>query len=70
MKLRYLMLASLAVAVLGDVLLLQHNRSQEEEWQSFRTAHHCTPVGVTDGSNRSGYQSDDGQVYSRWRQMR
>jgi hypothetical protein len=25
---------------------------------------------VTDGSNRSGYQCDDGQVHYRWRQMR
>jgi hypothetical protein len=25
---------------------------------------------VTDGSNRSGYQCDDGQIHYRWRQMR
>lgn len=70
MKISHIMIAALVVFVLGDALLLKHNRNQEDEWQSFRDAHHCTPVAVTDGSNRSGYQCDDGQVHYRWRQMR
>jgi hypothetical protein len=70
MKISHIMFASLLVAMLGDILLLQHNRSKEDDWESYRVAHHCTPVGVTDGSNRSGYQCDDGEVHYRWRQMR
>jgi hypothetical protein len=70
MKIGYILLACVAFAVLGDVFLLTHNRSEEAEWAAFRDAHHCTPVGATDGSNRAGYQCDDGQVHYRWRQMR
>ena len=70
MKISSIIIASIAFVVLGDIFLLQHNRSKEDEWDGFREAHHCIPVSVTDGSNRAGYQCDDGQVYYRWRQMR
>jgi hypothetical protein len=50
--------------------LLKYNRSEEDAWETYRVEHHCTPVGHTDGSNRAGYQCDDGQVHYRWRQMR
>ncbi|GAB6048762.1 hypothetical protein JCM19379_25940 [Methyloparacoccus murrellii] len=70
MKVSHIMFASVIAAVLGDVLLLSHNRSEEDEWAVFRESHHCKPLGVTDGSNRAGYQCDDGQIHYRWRQMR
>ena len=70
MQLRYLMIMGIAVVVLGDIYLLQHNRSKEDDWEAFRNAQHCKPVGQTDGSNRAGYQCDDGQIHYRWRQMR
>lgn len=70
MKVSYLMIAALIVFVLSDIVLLNHNRSQEDDWASYRDEHHCTPVAVTDGSNRAGYQCDDGQIHYRWRQMR
>jgi hypothetical protein len=70
MKLGYIIAAGVAVVVVGDIFLLSHNRSQEDAWEAFREAHHCTAVGVLDGSNRAGYKCDDGQVHYRWRQMR
>ena len=70
MKPQYIMLGGVAMAVLAEALLLMHNRQAEDDWATFRDTHHCTPVAVTDGSNRAGYQCDDGQVHYRWRQMR
>lgn len=70
MKISHILIACVAFAVLGDVFLLSHNRSEEEEWATYRDAHHCVPVSVTEGSSRSGYQCDDGQIHYRWRQMR
>ncbi|WP_045223638.1 hypothetical protein [Methyloterricola oryzae] len=70
MKTSHLMFGGVAFAVLAEASLLMYNRHEESEWASFRDSHHCTPVAVTDGSNRSGYQCDDGQVHYRWRQMR
>ncbi len=70
MKINTIISVSVAFVIVGDIFLLNHNRSKEDEWDAFREAHHCTPVSVTDGSNRSGYQCDDGQVHYRWRQMR
>ncbi len=70
MKISYLIAASIAIVVVGDVFLLYHNRAEEEEWATFRDTHHCVPVAVTDGSNRAGYKCDDGEVHYRWRQMR
>ncbi|SMF96475.1 hypothetical protein SAMN02949497_3875 [Methylomagnum ishizawai] len=70
MKTSHLMFAGVAFAVVAEALLLAGNKNGEEEWASFRDAHHCVPVAATDGSNRAGYQCDDGQVHYRWRQMR
>jgi hypothetical protein len=70
MKPAYIMIGGVAFAVLAEALLLMSNRSVEDDWAEFRDAHHCVPVAVTDGSNRAGYQCDDGQVHYRWRQMR
>jgi hypothetical protein len=70
MKLHHIMILSLVAAALGDIILLKYNRSEEDAWETYRVEHHCTPVGHTDGSNRAGYQCDDGQVHYRWRQMR
>lgn len=70
MKIGYVLVAAVAFAVIGDIFLLNHNRSKEDDWATFREAHHCTPLGETVGSNRAGYQCDDGQVHYRWRQMR
>jgi hypothetical protein len=70
MKISHVMFAGVAFAVLAETFLLMSNRKGEDDWAAFRDAHHCTPVAVTDGSNRAGYQCDDGQVHYRWRQMR
>lgn len=70
MKISYIMFGGVAFAVIAEALLLMSNRSDEQAWASFRDEHHCIPVAVTDGSNRAGYQCDDGQVHYRWRQMR
>ena len=70
MKLSYIMIGGVAFAVLAEAFLLNSNRRGEDDWVAFRDAHHCVPVAVTDGSNRAGYQCDDGQVHYRWRQMR
>lgn len=70
MKTSHIMIGGVAFAVLAEALLLLNNRREEDGWAAFRDAHHCTPVAVTDGSNRAGYQCDDGQVHYRWRQMR
>lgn len=70
MKPSYLMFGGVAFAVIAEALLLVNNRNGEDEWAAFRDAHHCVPVAVTDGSNRAGYQCDDGKVHYRWRQMR
>jgi hypothetical protein len=70
MKISHIMLGGVALVILGEALLLLYNRAKEDDWAAFRDAHHCTPVAVLDGSNRAGYQCDDGQVYYRWRQMR
>jgi hypothetical protein len=70
MKIGYIMFGCIGFAILLETLLLMNNRKGEDEWASFRDTHHCTPVAVKDGSNRAGYQCDDGQVHYRWRQMR
>lgn len=70
MKISHIMFGGMAFAVLAEAFLLMSSHSGEEDWVAFRDAHHCVPVGVIDGSNRSGYQCDDGQVHYRWRQMR
>ena len=64
------MLGCVAFALIAEALLLMSNRNQEAEWANFREAHHCTPVALADGSNRAGYQCDDGEIHYRWRQMR
>ena len=70
MKISYLLGGAILAAVIGDVVLLKHNRMDEEAWAAFRDTHHCSPLAHSDGSNRSGYLCDDGQVHYRWRQMR
>lgn len=70
MKISHIFVAGVAFAIGAEALLLASNRKGEEDWATFRDTHHCTPVAVTDGSNRAGYQCDDGQVHYRWRQMR
>lgn len=66
----YYIALALLILVVGEALLLASNRSEEDGWATFREQHHCKPVGDTDGSNRSGYLCDDGEVHYRWRQMR
>lgn len=70
MKISYILFGGVAFAVLAEALLLMSNRKGEDDWVAFRDAHHCTPIAETYGSNRAGYQCDDGQVHYRWRQMR
>lgn len=70
MKTSYIMIGGIALTIIAEALLLMSNRAGESDWAAFRDAHHCVPVAVTDGSNRAGYQCDDGQVHYRWRQMR
>lgn len=70
MKISHVMFGGVAFAVLVEALLLKSNQRGEEAWAAFRDSHHCVPVAQTDGSNRAGYQCDDGQVHYRWRQMR
>ena len=70
MKISHIMFGGVAFAILAEASLLMYNRSEEDDWVAFRDTHHCTPVAVTDGSNRAGYQCDDGKVHYRWRQMR
>ncbi|NJD07745.1 MAG: hypothetical protein FIA97_14795 [Methylococcaceae bacterium] len=70
MQVTHIMLGGMLFAIAAEALLLASNRKADDEWATFRDAHHCIPVAVTDGSNRSGYRCDDGKVYYRWRQMR
>ena len=70
MKISHLMFVGIALVILGDTFLTLYNRDQDDDWSTYRDQHHCTPVAKTDGSNRAGYQCDDGQVHYRWRQMR
>ncbi len=70
MKTSHIMFGGIAFAVVAEAFLLMNNHRVEDGWETFRDAHHCTPVAATDGSNRAGYQCDDGQVHYRWRQMR
>jgi len=70
MKISHIMIACLLSAVIGDAVLLKSNRMGEDDWASFRDSHHCKPLSEYDGSNRAGYQCDDGQIHYRWRQMR
>lgn len=70
MKISHILFGGVAFAVVAEAFLLLGNRFVESDWETFRDAHHCVPVAVTDGSNRAGYQCDDGQVHYRWRQMR
>lgn len=70
MKISHVMIGGVAFAVIAETLLLMNNRRGEDDWVAFREQHHCKPLAVTDGSNRAGYECDDGQVHYRWRQMR
>jgi len=70
MKTIHVLFACAAFAVVAEAFLLAANRSVESDWERFRDEHHCVPVSVTDGSNRAGYQCDDGKIHYRWRQMR
>ena len=69
MKLSYIA-GAFILLIAGEALLLHSNRSLENEWATFRDQHACQPLSNTDGSNRSGYLCDDGEVHYRWRQMR
>jgi len=70
MQVSHIMIGGVVLAILAESLLLFSNRRGDDQWAQYRDAHHCVPVAVTDGSNRAGYQCDDGQVHYRWRQMR
>jgi hypothetical protein len=70
MKISHIMFGGVAFAVIAETFLLASVRGGEEDWVAYRDAHHCTPVAVTDGSNRAGWKCDDGKVHYRWRQMR
>lgn len=70
MKITTVLFGGAVFAVLAEAVLLWGNRSVESDWAKFRDEHHCTPISETDGSNRAGYQCDDGQIHYRWRQMR
>jgi len=70
MKVSHIMFGGVIFAVVAEAFLLMGNRIGESDWVAFRDAHHCVPVAVTDGSNRAGYECDDGQIHYRWRQMR
>jgi hypothetical protein len=70
MKINHVLFGGVAFAVLAEAVLLLGNRTVESDWDRFSREHHCVAVAETDGSNRAGYQCDDGQVHYRWRQMR
>ena len=61
---------SLAVAGAVVIYLIQFAEEGEEDWDAFKTAHHCQSVGQQAGNNQGGWRCDDGEIHYRWRQQK
>jgi len=62
--------AGLTLAAGSVVYLLAFAPEADEEWEAFKTAHHCHSVGQQAGNNQGGWRCDDGEIHYRWRQQK
>lgn len=44
--------------------------NEDENWEQFKTQHHCQLRTSKTGTQRASWACDDGKVYYRWRQQR
>ena len=65
-----LVFGSLALAAGVVVYLLLFAQEADEDWEAFKSAHHCQSVGQQAGNNQGGWRCDDGQVHYLWRQQK
>lgn len=42
----------------------------DEDWEQFKTEHHCQIRFTKTGTQRASWVCDDGKTYFRWRQQR
>jgi hypothetical protein len=42
----------------------------DEQWEKFKTEHHCELRMSKTGTQRASWSCDDGKTYFRWRQQR